>query len=302
MLRNFKYIHTALALTLALAIGVKASANTWNVPADKKARNSYIKFDASTATQGEAIYTKNCVSCHGNLGKNNALKSLTPIPPDLASAGSLSLTDGELFYILSTGRGVMPSFQNVLSEEERWKVISYLRSFDKGYVQTVSKFDPNKSKLVKTDIVYDAASGKVTVKVYANEKTGKIALKGAELGLFAKRYFGNLQVEKSVKTDDNGSATFTFPKDLPGDKAGNVELVVKLNDENYGEIEHSKKFKLGIPTDKPALTAQRAIWGVLAKAPFWIIGLYSFGILCFLAIVALIFKNLRDIYNSGNNH
>lgn len=118
MLRNFKHIHTALALTLALAIGVKASAITWNVPADKKARNSYIKFDASTATQGEAIYTKNCVSCHGNPGKNNALKSLTPIPPDLASAGSLSLTDGELFYILSTGRGVMPSFQNVLSEEE----------------------------------------------------------------------------------------------------------------------------------------------------------------------------------------
>jgi len=43
----------------------------------------------------------------------------------------------------------MPSFKNVLSEEDNWKVISYLRSFHKNYTQELSKFDPSKSKLVK---------------------------------------------------------------------------------------------------------------------------------------------------------
>ena len=273
--------------------------NNWNVPADKKARNSYIKFDAGATSQGEAIYTKNCASCHGNPGKNNSLKSLTPIPPDLSSSKTQSLTDGELFYILSTGRMVMPSFQNVLSEEERWKTIAYIRSFNKNYVQTLSKFDPNKSKLVKVDLQFDNVTHTVKLTVVANEKSGKKALKDAEIGLFVTRHFGRLQIDKSARTDENGQANFKFPTDLPGDKTGTVELVVKVNDENYGEIESIRKMKIGVPTDKPSLTEKRAIWGVLLKAPFWIIGLYSFGIICFGLIALYIFNNLRKIFKSG---
>lgn len=272
--------------------------NNWNVPTDKKARNSYIKFDATASSQGESIYIKNCVSCHGDIGKNNSLQSLTPIPPDLGSANSQEFTDGELFYILSTGRGVMPSFQNVLSEEDRWKTISYIRGFNKNYVQTISKFDPNKSKLVKVDLKYDLSSHNIQVLISANEKTGKIAVKDAEVAVFVTRHFGRLQIDKSTKTDVNGNANFKFPTDIPGDKTGNLELIIKVTDQNYGEIESSYKLKIGVPTDKPALTANRAIWGVLAKAPFWIIGLYSFGILCFGLILLYIFNNLRKIYKS----
>jgi mono/diheme cytochrome c family protein len=294
-------VSIALLVTAIMCINTFA-ANNWNVPADKKEKNSYIKFDATSGSQGEAIYTKNCASCHGNPGKNNSLKSLSPVPPDLSSAQTQELTDGELFYILSTGRMVMPSFKNVLSEDERWKVISYIRSFNKsGYAQTVSKFDPNKSKLVKVDLKFDETTNKVQVSVVANEKTGKIVLKDAEIALFATRYFGRLQIEKSTRTDKDGIASFTFPKNLPGDKTGLVELVVKLNDENYGEIEYLKKLKIGVPTDKPALTAKRAIWNVVTKAPFWIIGLYSFGLLCFGLILLYILLKLRKLYKSSNN-
>lgn len=72
---------------------------------------SYIKFDATSASQGEVLYNANCASCHGNPGKNNTLKSLNPIPPDLGGSTTNALTDGELLYILNTGRGVMPSFK-----------------------------------------------------------------------------------------------------------------------------------------------------------------------------------------------
>jgi cytochrome c553 len=296
---NIKVVFTLVVTGLVCFNSV--AQNNWNVPVDKKIKNSYIKFDAISASQGEAIYTKNCVSCHGNPGKNNSLKSLNPVPPDLSSAKTQQLTDGELFYILSTGRVVMPSFQNILSEEERWKVISYIRSFNKGYVQTVSKFDSNKGKLVKTDIKYDAATHKIIITVFANEKAGKVALKDAEIALFAIRYFGRLQVGESAKTDVNGAAEFDFPNDLPGDKTGQVQLAVKVNDQNYGEIEHLSKMKIGIPTDKPALNEKRAIWNVLAKAPIWIIVLYTFGILCFGLIMLYIFYNLRKLFKSGKN-
>lgn len=302
MLRKNINLKVSVTLIITALFCVNTIAqNNWNVPEDKKLKNSYIKFDAASASQGEAIYTKNCASCHGNPGKNNSLKSLNPVPPDLSSAKTQQLTDGELFYILSTGRSLMPSFKNVLSEDERWKTISYIRSFNKGYVQTVSKFDPNKSKLVKIDIKYDVATHKMHVVAVANEKSGVVALKDAEIALFATRYFGRLQIDKSIRTDKDGVANFVFPKDLPGDKKGIVELVVKVNDENYGEIEYLKKMNIGIPTDKPALNEKRAIWNIMAKAPIWIIALYSFGILCFGLIMLYILYNLRKLFKSGKN-
>ena len=299
-----RIIDLRIALTLAVTILYCANdfaANNWNVPADKKTKNSYIKFDAASASQGEAIYNKNCASCHGNPGKGNSLKSLSPVPPDLSSAKSQELTDGELFYILSTGRMVMPSFKNVLSEDERWRVISFIRSSNKSYVQTLSKFDPNKSKLVKITLNFDPATHTIRVLAKANEKSGVVALKDAEVALFATRYFGRLQIGKSTKTDKDGVANFKFPKDLPGDKTGVVELAAKVNDENYGEIESVSKMKVGVPTDKPALNKDRAIWNVMAKAPIWIIVLYSFGVLVFVLILLYLLNNLRKLKKLGDN-
>jgi hypothetical protein len=88
---------------------------------------------------------------------------------------------------------------------------------------------------------------------------------------------------------------------LPGDKLGNVELVVKVNDDNYGEIEYLKKFNIGIPTDKPSLTQKRAIWNVLAKAPVWIIVLYASGVLVFGLVLLYLLSNLRKLKKTGEN-
>ena len=299
-----KKITSKVVITFIITIScfLQLSAeNNWNVPADKKAKNSYIKFDAASAQTGEAIYIKNCQSCHGNPGKGNSLKSLKPIPPDLSSVSSQALTDGELFYILSTGRMIMPSFKNVLSEDERWRVISFLRSYNKNYVQVLSKFDPTKSKLVKIELNFDSKTNIFHIDVKANEKTGTISLKDAEVGLFASRYFGRLQIDKTQRTNSVGSATFAFPKNLPGDKLGNIELIVKVSDENYGEIELVKKFKVGIPTDKPSLTQDRAIWNVLVKAPVWIILLYTSGVLAFGFVLLYLLNNLRQLKKIGEN-
>ena len=276
-------------------------AQGWDVPADKKAKNSYVKFDKSTAKEGEVVYSKNCQSCHGNPGKGNSLKSLKPIPPDLSLTKTQQLTDGELFYILNTGRMIMPTFKNVLSENDRWKVISYIRSFNNNYVQVLSKTDPNKSNLVKINLSYDSIKSIVRVQVTASEKTGVVTLKDAEILLFANRYFGKLQIDKTFRTDKDGIALFHFTKNLPGDKSGNIDLIVKVNDENYGEIESQSKLKIGVPTDKPSLTEKRAIWNVLSKAPIWIIITYTSGVLIFGVFLLFILYGLFKIKKSGNN-
>jgi mono/diheme cytochrome c family protein len=286
---------------ISILFSINAIANNWDVPEDKKAKNSYIKFDQVTSKEGEAIYNINCMSCHGNPGKDNSLKTLKPIPPDMGSAQTQGLTDGELFYILVTGRLLMPAFQNVLSEAERWKVISYIRSFNENYVQVLSKTDPSKAELVNIKTVFDSKTNKILVEVIANEPKGAVVLKDAEIILFAKRYFGRMQVDLAKRTNNEGKAAFDFPTDLPGDVKGIVEIVVKVNDDVYGEIESQSNFQLGIPTDKPGLTEKRAIWNVMAKAPFWLLITYISCVLLVLACFLYIFYNLYRIQKSGNN-
>jgi len=274
-------------------------AQSWDIPADKKAKNSYIPFTAVTAKTGEEVYTKNCMSCHGNPTKGNSLKSLKPIPPDLSGAVTQKRTDGDLFYILNVGRLIMPSFKDILTDDQRWELIAYIRSFNKQYVQVLSKFDPRKSKLVKFTLAYDPRTRLVRVDIKATEKTGIVSLKNDEVALFAKRYFGRLQVDKTLHTNSDGIAYFKFPKDLPGDKLGNVELIAKVSDDNYGEVEYQKKLKVGIPTDKPPLTQKRAIWNVVEKAPVWLIITYTSCIIFVGLFLLYIVFNLWKLKKSG---
>lgn len=148
---------------------------------------------------------------------------------------------------------------------------------------------------------FDSKTNQIKVDVKANEKTGVVSLKDAETSLFVSRYFGRLQIDQTQRTNSDGVAIFNFPRDLPEDKTGRIELVVKLNDENYGEIESVQKFKIGIATDKPALNKDRAIWNVLAKAPYWIIILYTAGVLVFGLVLLYLLNSLRKLWKSGDN-
>ncbi len=301
MLRKKYIFKISVAFLFSSIFFLQLNAQRWDIPADKKAKNSYIRFDNNTAKEGEAVYNKNCKSCHGDPAQGNGIKTLNPIPPDLASSLAQELTDGELFYILNIGRNAMPSFKNTLSEEERWKVISFIRSFNNKYVQIVSKTDPNKSKLLKVKMNYDSLAHRISIDVVADEKSAMIPIKDAEISLFVNRYFGRLQIEKTQRTNNDGITFFNFPQDLPGDSSGNLDIIVKVNDEVYGEIESISRLKIGIPNHKPGLTEKRAIWNVLRMAPWWIIITYTSIMLAVSSIFLLIFINLIKIKKAGEN-
>lgn len=83
------------------------------------------------STAGEAIYEANCVACHAVDGIGAA-----PGAPDFTNAGAMASKSSQaLFDIVGQGRGEMPAFAGqvsaggILSEEERWQVVDYLRTF-----------------------------------------------------------------------------------------------------------------------------------------------------------------------------
>ncbi|MCZ6765924.1 MAG: cytochrome c, partial [bacterium] len=51
------------------------------------------------------------------------------ILPDFTSAEMNKQSDGELFWKITTGKPPMPTFGQILSDEQRWLVVRYLRTF-----------------------------------------------------------------------------------------------------------------------------------------------------------------------------
>ena len=109
-----------------------------------------------TREEGRKIYSKRCWYCHGEEGDGNGPVAdfLDPRPLDFTPgiykftttmSGELP-TDDDLFRTISHGMRftAMPIWEETLSEEERWKVMYFIKTFVPEYED--AEFDPNKNK------------------------------------------------------------------------------------------------------------------------------------------------------------
>ena len=292
-------------ILILIFVALKLSAQTWEVPEDKILMVSPLKFSRETIKKGEAVFMRNCTSCHGIPSQGNYVK-LAPPPGDPATDKFQKQTDGSLFYKITSGRGAMPQFKDIVAEEDRWNVISYFRSFNKIYKQPAIDEGKKYATNVQAKFAISVIKKEKKIQVIATD-TLKNPLKNLDITVFVKRYFGNLQVSESGKTNDKGIVLFDIPKNLPGDKNGNVELIARLNND-AGDYKKTEILAIGIPTFKPPLTQERAMWNIGIKAPIWLILSYSLvvlGVWGFLFyIISMIgkLKKAGEITKQPNNY
>lgn len=94
-----------------------------------------LVMDDSTIAAGNQLYQPNCASCHGEDGSGNGpvAQSLDPEPSDLRLSQAES-TDGYLFWRIAEGgigepfQSSMPGWKSILTDEQIWEIIIYLRS------------------------------------------------------------------------------------------------------------------------------------------------------------------------------
>jgi mono/diheme cytochrome c family protein len=76
-------------------------------------------------------YENRCANCHGAGGDGKGPKAadLSVAPADFRNPRAMAaITDGEIFWQITKGARPMPSFES-LSEEERWQLVDYIRTF-----------------------------------------------------------------------------------------------------------------------------------------------------------------------------
>lgn len=105
----------------------------WNVPESAKAKKNLYPPDQSSIARGQKSYKAECLSCHGKEGKGdgNSATKIKKIVADLTSENVQKQTDGELFWKISEGRSPMPLAKTTLTDDQRWDVINYIRTFKK---------------------------------------------------------------------------------------------------------------------------------------------------------------------------
>ncbi len=77
--------------------------------------------------QGEVLYGKFCVHCHGTTGEGDGLVAdkLPGAPPSYKGALK-TLPEGKIFHSITYGKGLMGAHASQLTKDERWKITMYV--------------------------------------------------------------------------------------------------------------------------------------------------------------------------------
>jgi mono/diheme cytochrome c family protein len=110
------------------------AAADYKIPPEFVGKTNPVKSTPESAAHARKMYGYDCAICHGETGDGNgelAKDMKTPLKDWRDPATLRDLSDGELFYIISKGKGQMPSEGDRAKPDDIWHMVSLVRSFAK---------------------------------------------------------------------------------------------------------------------------------------------------------------------------
>lgn len=142
--RKILFASLLAIICVALVYAALQGDKRWVVPEEVKRLKNPLPPSEPTLKAARRIYLDECAQCHGEHGKGDGPEAMmhSTAPADLTDAGRMNtVTDGEIFYQISEGRKPMPSFKKRFTEEERWGLVLFVRSFSGPPAATERKPD-----------------------------------------------------------------------------------------------------------------------------------------------------------------
>ncbi len=90
-----------------------------------------LELDDEFLQRGRERYQITCTPCHGESGNGAGIVSkYWPIPPtaNLLDPRVKALPEGQIFWTITHGKGLMGPYSGVVSVKDRWAIVAYLRA------------------------------------------------------------------------------------------------------------------------------------------------------------------------------
>ncbi|MCB1158617.1 MAG: cytochrome c, partial [Leptospiraceae bacterium] len=110
---------------------------------EKGLSNPVTKKTLAVYKRGEERYQIYCTPCHGVRGEGNGTV-VGPKPrfayavPPLVSEKIQGWSDGQIYHIITNGRGLMGKYAPQIPSEDRWKIILYIRKLQEAHNKKVA--------------------------------------------------------------------------------------------------------------------------------------------------------------------
>lgn len=110
-----------------------AGGGNWMAPEEEAKKTNPVQMTEASTAHVRELFKQKCVLCHGEAARGDGplADTLDPRPSNLAGEMIALHPDGDLFYKISKGRGAMPAWESVFSEEDRWGLVNFIRSLKK---------------------------------------------------------------------------------------------------------------------------------------------------------------------------
>ena len=92
-----------------------------------------IPLDGALLARGRDRFDITCATCHGVTGDGVSVVAENMVdrkPPSLHEARIRAFPAGQLYRVIRSGYGLMPSYALQLSVEDRWAVVAYVRALE----------------------------------------------------------------------------------------------------------------------------------------------------------------------------
>lgn len=141
--------------------------------------------------------------------------------------------------------------------------------------ESAAELEITKAK-INIDTSSEEGTRSITVQVMKYEKAEWLPASEVEMKVGIQRLGGILSAgdEETYTTDSSGAVTVELTKDsLPGDKKGNITLIVKVEDnDQYGNLQAEKMVPWGAPQNpNNNFFTQRELWSTNFRTPLWLL-------------------------------
>jgi len=89
-----------------------------------------VPDDAAAVERGGRLFEDFCLTCHGAQGRGDGPVTIRGVrrPPSLLRPSTIRMADGQMFHVITYGQRTMASYAAQLVEEDRWRVVRYVRT------------------------------------------------------------------------------------------------------------------------------------------------------------------------------